>query len=434
MYDTPEDILREIQAGEDSLIDFKELRFKGKQIRFKSKDSENKASVECAKDLCCFANSEGGVILYGVRDDGERLGIPREKIGLLQQFILDVAQNNVEPPLGHLLMFDKMMLPDSTGTETLCLKLEIRKARFNIHAPRGKRPFWRLADRCHKMTLEQQARLFERRGMMIPFEERPVYSAEPQHLNMEYFQRYYEMRYGSLMDDSAISTEQLLQNIKILVKDETGGLHPTVMGMLLFGFRPEQWITGAYSDIAVYERPLPDADFQVDAKSVSGTLIRQIETIMEYLRVSPYLPIRATKNEYGRLDQPAYSLRALQEALVNALVHRDYTIQGSQTRIFIFPDRIEISNPGKLHNTLTPENLFAGCQPVRRNQMLAGFLREYQSPLTQRSYMEGRGEGFLMMVRECKKISGILPQVDVIGDSVKVTIFRRNEFVDIEKT
>ncbi len=108
--------------------------------------------------------------------------------------------------------------------------------------------------------------------------------------------------------------------------------------------------------------------------------------------------------------------------MVNALVHRDYTIPG-QVRIFLFPDRIQVSNPGGLHNTLSVEDLFAGCQPVRRNQMLAGFLREYISPVTDRAYMEGRGEGFLTMVRQCEKVSGKKPKVEIVGDSVRVTLY-----------
>jgi predicted HTH transcriptional regulator len=144
---------------------------------------------------------------------------------------------------------------------------------------------------------------------------------------------------------------------------------------------------------------------------------------MDYLQVSPYVPQAARKDERGRIDLPSYSLRALQEGVVNALVHRDYSIAGSQIRVFLFQDRIEISSPGSLPNTLTPEDLFAGCQPVRRNQMLAGFLREYTSPLTLRGYMEARGEGFLKLLRECQEIGAPTPAVQVIGDSVRLTIF-----------
>ena len=89
----------------------------------------------------------------------------------------------------------------------------------------------------------------------------------------------------------------------------------------------------------------------------------------------------------------------------------------------MFPDRIEIRNPGGLHNTLTEENLYAGCQPVRRNQILAGFLRDYESPATGHRYMETRGEGFLTLVRVSSELSGRRPELKNIGNSVRLTIF-----------
>ncbi len=72
MYDTAEELLREIDAGEDSFLDLKEVAFKDRQVRFLAGGSaaHGKATVELAKDLTCFANTEGGVIVFGVRDDG----------------------------------------------------------------------------------------------------------------------------------------------------------------------------------------------------------------------------------------------------------------------------------------------------------------------------------------------------------------------------
>ena len=429
MYDTPDELLREILAGEDSLLDWKEVILRGDSTRFAPKAGRpgGKASMELAKDLSCFANTEGGVIVFGVRRDKERVGIPEEKVESFQQFIVNVAQNNLEPPLGHLLVFDRVLLPDSTGVDRLCLKVEIKRALFSVHAPKGRRPYWRLADHCHEMTLEQQARAFERRGMMAAFEERPVFAATVDDLDLTRLRSYYDVRYGQSLDESGVSTERLLQNLKLVAKDEAGGLHPTGLGLLLFSGQPDRWISGAFIDVAVYEGPSPDAAQQQDAKTVRGTVVAQIEQTMDYLAASPYVPVAAEKDGRGRLDRPAYSLRALQEGVVNALVHRDYGIQGAQVRVFIFPDRIEISNPGRLHNTLMPEDLFAGCQPVRRNQMLAGFLSYYSSPLTQRSYMEGKGTGFLAMVRECERVAGRRPSLDIIGDSVKLAIFARSD-------
>jgi ATP-dependent DNA helicase RecG len=421
MYGSPEELLREILAGEDSFLDFKEVVFQGHQVRFAG--GEGRAAEELAKDLSCFANTEGGVIVFGVRRDKERVGIPEEGVDKLQELILNVAQNNLDPPLGHLLLFDRVLLPDSAGVPRLCLKLEIRKALFSVHAPRGRRPYHRLADQCHEMTMEQQARLFERRGMMMPFEERPVLQASLTALDRRDFESYYERRYGHPLAEASVDYEQLLQNLKLASKDEAGGLHPTALGLLMFSSRPSAYVSGAYVDIALYHGTEPDAAYQKDAKAIEGPIPQQIKRTLDYLRLSPLVPVPATKDGLGRLDQPAYSLRALQEAVVNAIVHRDYSIQGAQVRVFLFFDRVVVSSPGRLHNSLTRADLFAGCQPVRRNQMLAGFLRDYVSPLTNRGYMEGRGEGFLTMVRECERVSGKPPDLTIVGDSVRLTIY-----------
>ncbi len=380
-----------------------------------------------AKDLSCFANTEGGVIVFGVRRDGERVGLLEDRMEALQQFIVNVSENNMEPPLGHLLLLDSLWLPNRSGAPKLCLKLEIKKSLFSVHAPKGERPYHRIADHCHRMSLDQQSRLFERRGMMLPFEERPVYTAPVGAITPTRFAEYYEHRYNSPLEGSEVSVEHLLENLKLATTDEAGELRPTALGILLFSSRPAQYLSGAYVDIVAYRGSQPDADNQLDAKEIHGSVVEQIERTVEYLRVSPLVPVPATKDGFGRLDQPVYSLRVLQEAVVNALVHRDYAIRSAQVRVFLFEDRIEISNPGRLYNTLTPEALYLGAQPIRRNQLLAGFLREYESPLTNRAYMEGRGEGFLVMVRRCEAIAKRRPELAIIGDSVRLTIYGRRD-------
>ena len=89
----------------------------------------------------------------------------------------------------------------------------------------------------------------------------------------------------------------------------------------------------------------------------------------------------------------------------------------------MFPDRIEFQNPGALYNTLTIENLYAGCQPARRNQFLTGFMRYYESPVTGSSFLEARGEGFLNLVRDSLRLSGRRPELEQIGEATKLTIY-----------
>jgi predicted HTH transcriptional regulator len=224
------------------------------------------------------------------------------------------------------------------------------------------------------------------------------------------------------MADSELSYEHLLRNLKLAVQEDDGLWRPTTVGVLLFSERPDRYLSGAYVDLAVYDHAVADGNTR-DAKRVTGPVVEQIEWVLTYLRTSPLVSTLSVKDGMGRTDKPAYSDFALQEAVVNALAHRDYEIAGAQVIVTLFPDRIEIRNPGGLHNTLTEENLYAGCQPVRRNQILAGFLRDYESPATGRRYMETRGEGFLTLVRASTALSGRRPELVNMGGAIKLTLF-----------
>src|SRR3990170_4853716 len=139
MYDSRDELLREILAGEDSYLEFKEVVFRGNQVRFARE--EDRASVVIARLLTCLANTDGGVIVFGVTDSGDIVGIDPAKMDILQRFVVDVAQNNCEPPLYHLILTDRVLLPGVDSRERFCLKVEVRKAQFNVHAPRGRRPY-----------------------------------------------------------------------------------------------------------------------------------------------------------------------------------------------------------------------------------------------------------------------------------------------------
>ena len=197
---------------------------------------------------------------------------------------------------------------------------------------------------------------------------------------------------------------------------------PTCAGILLFAEQPERFLPGAYVDIVFYRHDEADGN-PVDRKRLVGPVPEQIEQAVSWLRASPLNPVASVKDGGGRHDFPAYDDRALQEAVVNAVVHRDYEVRGSQVVINMFPDRIVFRNPGSLYSYLTPEMLYAGCQPVRRNQILAGFLRYYISPVTGGAYMEAIGEGFLNLVRASERLSGRRPLLEDIGNGMRLTIY-----------
>ena len=248
------------------------------------------------------------------------------------------------------------------------------------------------------------------RRLTDPIEQRPVLGSDLNDLSEVRLERYFSDRFPdwSWPEDRGST----LVAHKLAVELDSG-VTSTHLGLLLFAEQPERHMNGACIDLAAYAHEEPDGN-TVDSKRIVGPVPEQIAQALSYIRLSPLVPTLSRKDGEGRMDYPSYVETALQEAVVNAVVHRGYEIAESQIIIRMFPDRIEFQNPGALYNTLTIENLYAGCQPVRRNQLLAGFMR---------SYMEARGEGFLNLVRDSLRLSGRRPELEQIGEATRLTIY-----------
>lgn len=427
LYKDNNELLQEIAAGEDTLLEFKEVVFKGNQVRFAN--AEGRAPKVIAEVFVAMANTEGGVVVFGVNKYGSVIGIDPAKRDKLEQFVVQCALDNCVPEIEPTL--DWAFLPDNDGVARLCLKFYVPQSRFYVHQTTDGRFLKRVGSHRSLIPAEQLGCLLASKQLLVPYDERPAYGASLDVINRNRFDAYYRSRFSMPLSESGLPYERLLGNLKLAVQIEDKPWQPTNLGLLMFADRPHEHLAGAYVDIAVYDHETADGNTE-DTKRIRGPVTDQIEGVLTYLRTSPHIATFSRKDGLGRTDRPAYSEFALQESIVNALAHRDYELTGSQVIVTLFPDRIEIRSPGALHNTLTPENLYAGCQPVRRNQLLAGFFRDYVSHVTGRSYMEARGEGFLTLVRTSLELSGRRPELEVVGKSVRLTLFAGQASAGIE--
>ncbi len=378
--------MNSIQAGEDTELELKEIVFRGDRISFARE--EGRAASKLAEVFVSMANTKGGEVVMGVpNSDRIPVGIDHEMRDLLEQFVVNVALNNCKPMIVPALNWE--YLPGEDSVPKLCLIVEIPMSRFDVHQTSDGRFLQRLGSHRQSIPPERLAGLLSARRLTSPVEERPVLGSNLDDLSEVRLNQYFLDRFpdwsrpedwGSTLVDHKLAVEL------------DSGVTPTHLGVLLFAELPERHLNGACIDLAAYAHEEPDGN-TVDSKRIVGPVPDQIAQALSYIRLSPLVPTLSRKDGEGRMDYPRYVETALQEAVVNAVVHRDYEIAGSQIIIRLFPDRIEFQNPGALYNTLTIENLYAGCQPVRRNQLLAGFMRDYKSALTGRSYMEARGEG-----------------------------------------
>jgi len=418
-------LLNNIAAGAGLFLELKEVVFRGDQVRIAWGDGATPTTL--AEVFVSMANTEGGIILFGVNNNREIVGIDESKQDLLEQFVVNLCLNNCRPGIDPLL--DWLYLPNVESQPVLCLKVTVPKAKFYVHSTVDGRYLKRVGSHRTLIPPEQLGRLLSARRLAVPAEERPLFRLGIEALDRLRFDAYYERRFGASPDQAGVDISQIYLNLKLAVRDEAGELRTTMLGALLFSERPDAHFNGAFIDVAAYLGDVADGT-TADARRIYGPLPEQIEQMLQYFRSSPLIARPSRKDATGRLDLETYSLVALQEGIVNALVHRDYELEGSQVRVFLFPDRVEIWNPGGLHNSLTVEDLYRGCQPMRRNQLLAGFMRDYASPVTSRSYMESRGEGFLTLLRESERVSGRRPQMRVVGQAVCLTIFAASETLE----
>jgi predicted HTH transcriptional regulator len=120
-------------------------------------------------------------------------------------------------------------------------------------------------------------------------------------------------------------------------------------------------------------------------------------------------------------------MRAVFEAIVNAVVHRDYSKTGSKIRLFMFANRLELYSPGALANTLTVEDL--PYNQATRNELLARLLSEttldddMEAKVTRRHFLERRGEGVGIILNESSSLSGKTPLYELFGEELRLTIF-----------
>ena len=408
-------LIASIRAGEDTTLELKEVAFRGRRMLLGGDGTRPAARL--AEVFASMANTEGGTVVLGVRDDGVPTGIESDKRDLVEQLVINAATENCQPMIVPRL--DWEFLPREDGDSRLCLIIEIPASAYEVHQTADGRYLQRIGSHRRPIPGSQLARLLSSRRPAEPVEERPIIDAAVEDLDELRLRRHFLRRFPDWTPPG--NWRETLTAHKLAVEVEKRVL-PTCVGILLFAEQPERFLPGAYVDLVLYRHDEADGN-AADRKRFFGPVPEQIEQTVSWLRASPLNPVGSVKDGGGRHDFPAYDDRALQEAVVNALVHRDYEVRGSQVIINMFPDRIVFRNPGSLYNHLSPEMLYAGCQPVRRNQILAGFLRHYVSPVTGGAYMEAIGEGFLNLVRASERLSGRRPLLEDIGTGMRLTIY-----------
>lgn len=401
MFDTQEELLQKIRLGEDTSLELKTVRFRGDHVAEPRRD-------DLADELAAIANTHDGVLVLGVDDKTRDIsGIPMNRLEAVERYVYEICNESIKPPV--LFRSFRIQLPDNAGTLQPVLKVEIPRSLFVHESPGGY--FHRQGSSKRKLPPDYLARLFQQRSQarLIRFEEQAVPQSSMSDLSEELWKKYTAR--------SNEPSEIVLLKRNLLSREERGAVCASVAGVLLCCEHPERFLPNTFIEAVRYRGIRQDSNYQTDAQKIYGPLDQQIKQVMTFLKRNQ--AIMATKEPH-RVEQPQFSERAVFEAIVNAVAHRDYSIFGSKIRFFMFDDRLEIYSPGALPNTVTIESI--ALRQATRNELITSLLAE--TPVTETVgdvgrafYMEKRGDGVPIILNESEKLSGKKPTYQLIDDS-----------------
>ena len=398
-----EEIERQLRLGEDSRWEFEQIEFRGDRPVSPSRS-------DLADEIAAFANADGGVLFCGAKDDGKvQRDISLQRLTVLDSVLVEISANSIKPAVRIETHHREL----STGERVLLVR--IPKGASQHDSPGGS--FVRVGASKRKMSSDERLRLAQKRsqGRYLWFDKQAWPSTGISTLDESLWKPL-------LSAEGAAEPEIALEKLALLTPDESGVLRATAAGILLCTGSPERFLPSACITATCY-RGQDRTSNQVDAREITGPLNRQIEEAMAFavrnMRVS-------AKKAPARSELPQYSDRALFEALVNAVAHRDYSIKGSKIRLSMFEDRMELQSPGSLPNNLTLESMAE--RQSTRNEALTSVLgrmpvRGIQGAGDRLYFMERRGDGVPIIRRETRELSGKWPEYRLIdGSEVRLTI------------
>jgi len=362
----------------------------GKTIEFKREFTE-----EIKKTVVAFANTDGGTIFIGIQDDGVVIGVGNTDDTLLR--MTNAIRDAIRP---DVTLFTECFVKEIEEKDVVTVVVSRGTARPYYIAKKGLRP--------EGVYLRQGA-------STVPATETAILNliketsgdcfessrALEQQLTFKKAEQYYDKR-----------------NIKF------GTGQKTTLGLI--------GADGMYTNLAMLlseqcNHTIKLAVFEGSKKTVfkerrefTGSLLSQIEESYDYLE--RFNRTRAEFHGLERIDRKDYPLEALREALLNAVVHRDYSFSSS-TLISLFDDRIEFVTIGGLVKGITIDDIMLGVS-ILRNQNLANIF--YRLNL-----IEAYGTG-LSKIMECYDEFSIKPKLDVSDHAFKITLPNQNFYKENE--
>lgn len=359
------ELLDILERGEDSYHQFKR--------NFNSIDN-------LAVEISAFANTDGGIIVVGVSNDGNLIGLSKDDIERLNQWISNATIAKIDKPI--FVKTEILMCED--------------KRILIIYVPRGRnKPYavnrtdvWvKAGSDKRRAPIEEVLRLAQTTGLL--FADEMETEATIEDFDLDFFERKYKEFYEEELENSEIPFEKLLENLKFLKNDQL-----TLAGLLICGKNPEKYLPQFGIKATYYDGNEVSENNYRDKEDFRGKLIDIYRMGISFIKRNLKRVQRTNNfNAPGELEIPE---DAFTEILANAIIHRNYFIS-APIQINIFDNRLEIISPGNLPNTVNEENIKFGIH-IERNPIILSFMEKDPE-----FNYTGRGSGIPRVIKITKK-------------------------------
>jgi ATP-dependent DNA helicase RecG len=379
------ELLEIIARGEDTRHQFKA-------------DATNATSL--AAEISAFANGSGGQIFVGVDNDGAVHALDIASVNRINQLIANAASNGIRPPVNPVT--ENVPVGDGVVIVVTIPEGISKPYTDNVGAIWVKSG----SDKRRVTAREEMQRMFQS-SQLIHGDDVSIAGTSIADLDLNVFRQFFRSRFRQDLDEQELSLSQVLSNMRLLAEDRL-----TVTGILVFAKDAATFLPAFIIKAVSYPGTDIHVSNYIESTDVAGRIDTQFHGAMSFI-------LRHLRREQGdeqgvnTLGELEISKIALEELIVNALIHRDYFVS-APIRIFIFDDRIEIISPGHLPNNLTVANIQSGTSNMR-NPILSS-LATHVLPY------RGIGTGILRALREYPAIEF---EDDRDRNEFRVTIRRR---------
>jgi ATP-dependent DNA helicase RecG len=379
---------------------------------------------QLAKELVALANFQGGRVLLGVEDDGTISGLTRPEV---ERWVMDVVFGRYVHPL-ILPFYEEVVLDGDRRVAVITIQAGVSKPYVLRH--NGREDIYvRVGSVTRLASREQQARLFASGALLHP-ETLPVSGTGLGDLGTERLADYLvEYLKDPEAPPNGAAWEERLSGLGLMTAAQDRAQVCTIAGLVLFGRRPRRalpqagvrWMafegdTKEYRalDDAILDGPLVALTRRTAAGAIEVLEPGLLERVVE--RMTPFVSTEDAAVGAGlrRERRWHYPVEALREALLNAVVHRDWT-RSVEVEVVAYSDRLEITSPGALQNSMTVEKMLAG-QRSPRNPLLVDVMRDY-------GYVDARGMGVRRkIVPLVRAFAGTDARFEATEDFVRVVL------------